>query len=457
MNENAVFQEDSFSFKKIFDLLKRSAKRMLIYGLISAVIGAAVVSIIVLTTREDIDYKGIVEYNYQNIDEGLDPKGNVLEVSRIKSNSIINNALSAMGNVSSEQAAKILPIIADDIIVTGYISDAMRTALERDTQLTYFPSRYEISIKYNPKTGLSKNQYLDFLNKLMESYTQYFYEYYNYGNIMTLIVNENTVANSNDYINAIKTYENEISNIQAQINSLPTTYVQIKNRLQARVNILGNQVNELSTYILKKNVQKVGSTMTLTQYLDNEIAKCGEQKTIYGSKATNIKAILADYKIFYEQITNTGSTLSVTVADTTYYNSLVAEYQYASSQEAYYSTKKAEYEREKGLLTGFESTGTERVAVESKFTELYTSLISELENINEELTNYSKLNLLSNGVKVAMSATSKANISYIAAVVSFVIIELAGILIAIVVTYHKQNKRAKLSEAKDSEEVKSDD
>lgn len=458
MNENAVFQEDSFSFKKIFDLLKRSAKRMLIYGLISAVIGAAVVSIIVLTTREDIDYKGIVEYNYQNIDEGLDPKGNVLEVSRIKSNSIINNALSAMGNVSSEQAAKILPIIADDIIVTGYISDAMRTALEMDPKLTYFPSRYEITVNYNPKTGLSKNQYLDFLNKLMESYTQYFYEYYNYGNLMTLIVNEDTVANANDYINVIKSYENEISNIQAQISSLPATYAQIRNRLQARVNILGNQVSELSNYILKYNVQKVGSTMTIGQYYDNEKNKFTEQKNIYNNTANDLKGIMADYKVFYEKISNTNNTLSVTVADSTYYNSLAAQYQYALSQKEYYSTKEVEYTREKGLNNSvFVSTATERTAVENKFNALYDTINSELENINEELTNYSKLELLSNGVKIAMSATSQVNISYVAAIVSFVIIELAGIMIAIVVTYHKQNKREKLNGVKEIVEVATND
>lgn len=440
MDENKVFQEDSFSFKKIFELLKNSAKRILVYGIIAAIIGTTIAVVVVVATKDVTEYKGIIEYNYKNIDDGLDPKGNMLNISRIKSNIIINNALSNIGSISSDEAAKLLPILADDLIIKGYISDTMRKALETDATLTYFPSRYEINLRSNPKTGLSKNQYLDFLNKLMESYSEYFYDYYDFGKLVTLVVNENTVAGANDYINAIKAYENEISNIQAEINALPDTYIAIKNKLQARLNIMVTQVNDISAYILKNNVQKSGVTMTLTQYLDNEIAKYTEQQAMYSAKAENTKDMIANYKIIYEEITNTNNTLSVTVADVTLYNKLISEYQNDSYQEALFAKKIAESTRAKSQLTGVICTDTERAALESKFAAIYVSFSNELEGINEEMSNYSKLNLLSNGIKVAMSATTQLNISYLGAIIAFIVVLLSGIAIAIFVTYSKQNK-----------------
>lgn len=454
MDENTAFQEDSFSFKKIFELLKNSAKRMLIYGIIAAIVGAAVASVVVVATRESTEYKSIIEYNYKNIDDGLDPKGNMLEISRIKSNVMINNALKAMGNISDENIAKLLPILADDIIVKGYISDTMRKALELDGTLKYFPSRYEINVQNNPKTGLSKNQYIDFLNKLMESYSKYFSEYYNFGKYVALVVNQDTVAGANDYINALKTYENEIANLQAEITALPNTYSAIRNKLQARLNILSTQVNDVSAYILKNNVQKAGVSMTLAQYLANEKAKNIEQEAMYSAKALKTKAILADYKVIYEQITNTNDTLSVTVADVTQYNKLISEYQNESFQAEYFGAKIKECQRDIDQLTAVVSGNLERTILEDKFTNLYSSLVSEIDGINEELTNYANLNLLSDGVKVAMSATTQINISYLGAIVSFVIILLAGIFIAIFVTYSKGNKILNLKEVNAAKQEK---
>lgn len=446
MEENmTTFQEDGFSFIKFIDLIKRSAKRMLVYAIIAVIIGGAVAAVIAVATKGVVEYKGIIEFSYKGIDDGLDPKGNVLETSRIKSNTVINNALAAMG-FDAAKTASLAILLADDIIVEGYISDAMRMTLLTDKTAFYFPPRYIITVNSNKKTGFSQSQYVDFLNRFMEAYVAYFSDYYDFGKLVTLVVNEKTVESSSDYISALRSYENEIANLQAEIDGLPSTYSSIRNKLQARLDILLSQVNDLSSYILKNNVQKVGSTIELYDYLKMEHTKYEEQQKMYDEKAQSLELVIKDYKVVYEQISNLNNTLSVTVADVTKYNELVSDHQAARTQEILYKTKMLEIDSAKKLNKPTEdyvvgvATPAQRQAVETKFSVLFESLNTEMDAINAELTNFSELNVLNNGVKVAMSAAKESNISYLASIVAFAIILVGGIATAIIVTAVKTKK-----------------
>lgn len=446
MEENmTTFQDDGFSFIKFVDLLKRSAKRILIYTIIAVLLGGAVGAVIAVATKGVVEYKGIMEFSYKGIDDGLDPKGNVLETGRIKSNIVINNALSEMG-FNAEKTASLAIILVDDIMVEGYVSDTMRMTLLTDKTAYYFPSRYIITVKRNKDTGFSKSQYIDFVNKFMAAYVEYFSEYYDFGKLVTLVVNENTVSTSSDYISALRSYENEVASLQTEIDSLPSAYNLIRNKLQARLDILLSQVNDLSSYILKNNVQKVGAAIGLYDYLKMEEANFLEQQKMYDEKAQSLEQVIKEYKVIYEQISNLNNTLSVTVADVTKYNELVSEYQAARTQEIIYKKKIAEVESAKKLNKPTEdyvvgvATPAQRQAAEAKFNVLLDSLNAEIDAINTELTNFSRLNVLNNGVKIAMSAVKYSNVSYVGAIVAFVIIVVAGIAAAIIVTAVKTKK-----------------
>ncbi len=444
MEENVpVIQEDSFTIKKFFDLIKRSAKRILIYTIIFAIIGVGIATLVAVLTKGQVAYKGIIDYNYSGIDNGLDPKGNLLDTTRIKSNTVIYNALTAMGNIKEERKLELIDILEDDIIVEGYVSESMRNALKADPKLSYFPSRYIISVIANPKTKFSKHQYNDFVNKLMEQYISYFGDYYDYGKIVILLVNENTVVSSSDYINALKAYEKEVANLQAAISSLPSTYSLIRNKLQARLNILSMQVDEIYSYILRYNVQKENAPMTLTEYFDKEIEYYGTQGLMYTDKSTELKDIIGKYKVAYEEISNNNSTLTVTVADMKKYNELLTSYETAYTQALSFLTKEAESTWAKTNLLNdtYVVTNQERNVLNGKFDKLYESLNSELSGINAELSEFSKLNLLNNGVKISMNSTKEASISYMIPIVIFVLFLIVGIASAITVTYIKTSKK----------------
>lgn len=442
MEENIVISHDEgFTLTKFFDLLKRSAKRILVYAIIATILGAAVGAVIAVATKGTVEYKGVLEFNYKGIDDGLDPKGNILDTSRIKSNTVINNALTAMG-FDANQSANLLPIMLENTIIEGYIPDDMRLALLEDKTISYYPARYIITINSNKDTGFSKSQYIDFLNKLMEEYISYFSDYYDFGKFAALAVKEDTVSASSDYIYALRAYQNDIANLQAEINGLPNTYNLIRNKLQARLDILVSQASELYTYILQNNVQKVGVSMTLEQYLDEEDTLFTAQKTAHNEKAAALAAVIKEYQAIYEQIINNNNTLSVTVTDVTKYNQLITDYQTACEQEVMYKNKIAENTKAKNLLREEAvSTATQRQAVEAKFNVLYDILNKEIGAINSELTDFSKLNVLNNGVKIAMNAAIQKNVSYIASIVAFSVILIGGIAAAIIVTAVKTKKR----------------
>ena len=70
MNENIQnVQEEEFTFKKLWELIKKSGKRLLVFTIIAVIIGAAVAAVIAVTTMGDKEYRGVIEFTHAGIDD----------------------------------------------------------------------------------------------------------------------------------------------------------------------------------------------------------------------------------------------------------------------------------------------------------------------------------------------------------------------------------------------------
>lgn len=126
-----------------------------------------------------------LSFNFTGVDEGLNPHGGVFDAQGIKKASVIQAAIDKVG-----ADAKQIDInkLSQNIMVRGVVpQDAMDRILPKlasgnNTQLeevggaTYNPTQYEVTLLMDKELNLTKEQAIELLDALVESYQVYFAE-----------------------------------------------------------------------------------------------------------------------------------------------------------------------------------------------------------------------------------------------------------------------------------------
>lgn len=443
MNEIIQENNDEFSFRKFMDLLKRSGKRMLIYAIIAAVIGACLAAVIAVTTMEKREFRGTVEYTHNYIVDGLDPNGVTLNYNRIKSSSVINAALVNMGYSESE-VSELSGKLEGNLIVEPYIPDAIAKQTEADATLVYHPSRYNIILIPDKEIGMSKAQYNAFVNELMKSYVEYFKTYYNYKVSAVVTIDSNAVATAVDYYDIIYAYNNEIEAMKATVNALPDNYMGVTNKLIARINVLASYVSDLENYILTHRVQKEGVSLGLESNLDNKIAEYTNLSNAYKTQSESLDEPISKYQQMFDSVVVGENKITISSADASAYNALVTEKKNAVKLQTLYESSSNSLTAKKALIpANYTCTTNDRAYVESRFNFLYSNFQSNIEVINQDLAYFADKEIMNNGVKIVSDAYTVQKVNYISAVVAFVVVMLAGIIASVTVTNAKEKKALK--------------
>lgn len=195
-------QNGEFTFKKLFWLLKKSGVRMLILCVAAVLLVALIAgSVILATYKDNATAETLVDFNFKGIEDGKDPFGRTFDVSKIKSSNVVSNAISMLKHDGVEIDTKYQNDIIDNLSVEGIIPDDIMqqiliinsiaekdvSQLARLNDLTYFPSRYKLTISNLKKCGLDKKTAPALLNKIVASYVEYFKETYSEDNILATI------------------------------------------------------------------------------------------------------------------------------------------------------------------------------------------------------------------------------------------------------------------------------
>lgn len=410
MDEN--IQRDEFTFKTFFDLIKRSGKRIVIYAVIAAVLGLCIAAVIAVSTMGNVEYRGVIEYTHTGIVDGVDPNGAPIDYNRVKSPLIVNNALTNMGYSDAEVAALATTVEAS-LTIEPYISDAIAKQMEANPAMSYHPSRYSVVLNPSKQLGMSDAQYKDLVNEIMKSYVKYFKEYYGYTIAPVVISDGNRVATATDYYEVIFCYTGEIEAMKAAIGALPDSYVSIANKLYEQVSVLNSSVADLEAYILRHNVQKEGVSYTLNDVLTEKINEYRINAEAYASQSAGLTAAIEKYqKMFDSVIVGGDGKITITSANVTEYNNLIAENKTAIKLKTSYEAKEAIYSAKKEMISNVACTAENRNYVESRFAALQTGFNSVVDNLNSEIANYSDQNVLHSGVKIVNDGYKNRQVSY---------------------------------------------
>ena len=441
MEENAIVQQEEFTFKKFFALLKKSGKRILVYAIIAAIIGACFAVIVGVTTIEKKVYSTTIEYTHKGIEKGLAPDGTTLNQNMIKSSVVINAALTKMG-YDEATVAKLASAVEDALSVTPYISSAVAEKIAADPTYEYIPTRYSLSLETKSISAIKSNRYPELLNNVTEAYRNNFKETYKYDVRVIDGIGASALETAVDYYNLIDLYQAQINSVRSIFNALPDSYQTVTAKLSNEISILENRVGSLENYVLLNNVQKEGVSLTLATNLANRKHECEIKSLAYAEQITELSNTIEKYNQLYESVIMNGTDGKITIVcgDTSSYNNLVQKKENVIALKADCDSTAKILEQKAALIASTPCTAEQRAYVDRSFGELYTQYIASVQSVNDQLADYTETYVISSGVKVVNPASAAVSIGWAAVAATLIVTVLVGIVVAIIVTSVKTRK-----------------
>lgn len=127
----------------------------------------------------------VINFSFDGIDEGLDPSGGIFDVTKLKSTTVIHDALKELGwengNVEEIRSnLKMEGVIPDSvkqkIAVINTVAEDAAEYYATIGDLNYFPSQYTVTL-YRCR-GMSGDETRELLDAILLSYRKYFMDSY---------------------------------------------------------------------------------------------------------------------------------------------------------------------------------------------------------------------------------------------------------------------------------------
>lgn len=186
--ENNEGEEEAIDLVNIAGFMKQKWK-FFAYVLVIAVCTGFILAVAVQGLQGIFGEKSyataVINFSFEGIDEGKDPSGGLFDVTKLKSTTVINDALEELGwdggNVEEIRAnLKIQGVIPDSVkqqiaVINTVAEDAVEyyTTIE---DLNYFPSQYTVTLQRCK--GMSGDETRELLDAILLSYRKYFMDSY---------------------------------------------------------------------------------------------------------------------------------------------------------------------------------------------------------------------------------------------------------------------------------------
>jgi hypothetical protein len=441
-NQNVSTEEEHGETKKIYlqvdngdnndddiDLVNvfvNMAKRKKIYGyafLLAICVGILAGCVKIFAGqigKTDEHYaQAVITLQYQGIDEGLAPDGASLDINKLKSPTVIGNALDTIGeteftveNIRSNISIEgVIPEDAVERITVIKETAATNTSnLEKILDVSYFPSQYVVYL--NQIDGMTSDKTREILDAVIGSYRQYFYDTYADTEVLSVSANLYDI-DSYDYAEAIDIIKPQLDIIQTYVgekreqapdfraSSTGLTFGDITTSLDSLEQV---DIPNLSSYI--ENTSLTKDRDLLLQYYNYKIKQYKSELAEAESNLVTVQSTLDGYDKNQIVIISNQDTAQQVTQGSEYYDTLVQQKIDISKQISGINTK---LDEAIGLLEALENVQSQNTQEQYDYantkieaiTETLTNLIELTKETTEE---YYNTTLMANAVKVATTA-----------------------------------------------------
>ncbi len=291
----------------------KKRKKLYQYILLAAICAGVLIGFVLIGVEHIMGQgsyaKAVVSFQYEGIEEGLDPNGAAFDINKIKSPAVIEDALTSLGitQYSVEQ-------IRENIAVEGVIpEDAVEritvikemaledvSNYEKILDVSYFPSQYIVYF-YN-KLGMSGSQATQVLDAVLESYRTYFLE--TYANTEVLTVTSNLIDyREYDYAEALDMLRTQIDIMLDYVNERRSQAPEFRSAATglsfgdistALDTVEGVDMAKLSSYIESHTLTKDKDRQR--EYYEYKIKKYNMDISEYQVRLNNVQSVIDKYQ-----------------------------------------------------------------------------------------------------------------------------------------------------------------
>lgn len=339
-----VNQEEDEETIDLLNVAGRMGKKKKLFGYmlmlavcIGVVLGAVIVGFKALTGNSSYA-NAVISFSYDGIDQGQDPNGGALDVTKIKSTPIVSAALEnlQMKDVDVEDvrsAMKITGVMPDsvkqEIAVINTVAEDAAEYYTNISDLDYFPSQYVVRL--NKIKGLKAEQTSELLNAILSAYRDYFLETYANTDVLSLSTN---VINYEDYdyLQAADMLTNQIDLMQNYVdaraeeagtfraNSTGLSFGDLSNSIETiRTLDLGNFIS----YVQSRNLTKDAAIRV--DYYQYQIEQYNLKLQEVQAQLSNVEKSITDYEKDPVIVMSNQDSVTTTEQKNTYYDELVKQ------------------------------------------------------------------------------------------------------------------------------------
>lgn len=403
--------------------------------------------------------RAVVSFQYQGVEEGLDPNGASFDINKIKSPAVIEDALTKLGmtDISTEdirQNIMIEGVVPEDAVerITVIKEMAMEDAsnYEKILDVTYFPTQYVVYL-YKDK-HIKAEETTQILNAILESYRDYFMD--TYANTEVLTVTGNLIDYEEyDYAEAIDVFTSQIEIMRNYVGERRRQAPDFRSvntglsfgDIAASLEMIEDiDLANLTSYVENTTLSKDRERMA--EYYNYKIRKYNMTLTELQTQLATVQNTIDTYtKDPVVIVSSQESTQEITKTNE-YYDSLIGQKLELNKQIAGINTKLNEaYELLNRLneATG-RNTQKQYDYADDSLAKIAATVAKWVELTEETTEEYYATTLFSNAYKIAVPASYQAA-GGIAAVAKKILICMAVLIFIVVVCWCVDGLRTELA------------
>lgn len=316
-NINLVLKHAEDNEKPLLTLrgIIEQIKRVFLIWLVLAIIAGVVSgSATLLMKSSNMTVQAIIEFTFDGVEEGKDPKGNEFDPTKIKSPAVLDDALNALEmDIPVDilrKNIKVRSIMPEEKYqeLTGYKSlfesggSSSLSAVKAMLGVSYHPTRFQIVLDLD-QADIEEEQGVAVMNAILDSYKRYFYETYGYNKALGSAV-LSVDYKEYDYERVIEVFDTTLNSAQKYVNSLSseggTNFRSVKtgysfsDLVSALETIRSEDLDWISSYISVNNVTK--DKEQLLTYYEYRIQSLQRTMTAAEKNLASIQESITSYQ-----------------------------------------------------------------------------------------------------------------------------------------------------------------
>lgn len=427
---------------------KRAYRYLMAIAVFAGVLIGLIVTGVKYITGKSACAQAVITFQYDGIEDGLDPNGAAFDINKLKAPVVIEAALESLGNtdVSVEDVRQnivIEGVIPEDaverITVIKQMAEEDASNYEKILDVSYFPSQYVVS--YYKDWKMSGTETTEILNAVLESYRDWFLD--TYTNTAVLTVTGNMIHYEDyDYAEAVDIIESQVDIMQSYVAERLKDAPDFRSAntglsfgdIQTSLNTIESiDLAKLVSYVENNNLTK--NKQRLVEYYNYNIKEYTMDISELQSQLSTVQATIDGYVKDPVVIVSSQETTQEITQKDEYYDSLLDKKINLSSQIAQINTK---LNKTYTLLNALQGAGTQSNSKEleeadtmlANITSTLSDWAERIENTTEE---YYTTTQFSNAYKISVPAQYQAAGGLVATCKTLAICVAAMLLIVLVI------------------------